>query len=339
MIAFDFTAFCDKRGIEYITKGVNVKSSDQANVNCPFCRDEGNPDPSFHLGIHSEKGYFSCWRNRRHRGKTLHRLLMKLVNISYTEACDILGEKDSWIPEGAFDELAANPEGIFSDTSIEQASATLAWPEEFNEFKGFRSTRRFINYLESRGYHPSHIQELIGRYNFHYAISGRWQERLVLPIYLDYRLVSWTTRSIQKNASLRYLSLSQDHGALMSIKDTVFNFDELIDTGGDVLFVTEGPFDAMKVDFYGASMGLRATCLFSKALREPQAILISELAQEYKKIVVLLDREEVDTTLLTVSKLSFLPRPVEVGSLPFNVKDPGELTPSGVYELGRYNYT
>lgn len=333
MIPFDFVAFCNKRGIEYITSGVNKKASDACNINCPFCSDENNPDPSFHLGVHESKPYWSCWRNRRHRGKTLHRLVMRLVNVSRREAADILGEKDNWLQEGAFDALAENPEAIFSNSGIEQVSKSLELPPEIKEIKGFRSTRQFNRYLESRGYHSNHIDELIARYQFHYSLDGMWSGRLILPIYLDYRLIGWTGRSILKNANLRYMSLSEKHGALMSIKDTVFNFDELLDTGGDTLCITEGPFDAIKVDFYGAELGLRATCLFSKALRDPQVLLLSELAAEYKRILILLDSEEVDTSMITAAKLDFLRCPVEIGTLPRNVKDPGDLSPHSVYSL------
>jgi len=333
MLKFNVENFLDKRGIQYVTHGVNVKKN-EVNISCPFCNSEGNPDPSYHLGIQVETGYWSCWRNRRHRGRSLHRVFMKLLRTSYDEVCKILGEQSTWLQEGTFDRLAANPTAIFEQNFIsEQFTKVLDWPEEFKQFKGFSSSKKFLTYLEGRGYHKKHLDELIDRYNFNYCITGRWQDRLLLPIKLDHRLVSWTSRSIQKDASLRYMSLSEKDGALMSIKDTIFNFDELADSGGRVLFVCEGPFDAMKVDFYGADLGGRATCLFSKNLRESQAILLEELIRSagFKKVVVLLDTEEVDTAMLVQSQLSFIRAKIDIGT--YDAKDPGDLKSSQVYKL------
>jgi hypothetical protein len=333
MLKFDAENFLAKRGIEYITHGVNVKKN-EINISCPFCNSEGNPDPSYHLGIQRETGYWSCWRNRRHRGRSLHRVFMKLLRISYDEVCKILGEQTSWLQEGAFDKLAANPYAMFEQNYIEeQLTKGLDWPEDFKQFKGYSSSKRFLDYLISRGYHKNHIDELIDRYSFHYCISGRWQDRVLLPIKIDYRLVTWTSRSILKNTSLRYMSLSEKDGALMSIKDTVFNFDELSDSEGSVLFICEGPFDAIKVDFYGADLGGRATCLFSKNLRESQAILINEIVRSagFNRVVVLLDTAEVDTAMLVQSQLSFIRVPIDIGT--YDAKDPGDLTSSQVYKL------
>jgi len=97
-IKFDIKAFYDKRSVDYITKGVNVKKN-EINISCPFCNSEGNPDPSYHLGVDPKTGFWSCWRSRKHHGKRLHRLIMKVGQVSYQEACTILGEFDAYLQE------------------------------------------------------------------------------------------------------------------------------------------------------------------------------------------------------------------------------------------------
>jgi len=167
----------------------------------------------------------------------------------------------------------------------------------------------------------------------HFCISGKWQNRIILPITLDYELVTWTGRDIARESNLRYRSLSEDEGASISIKDTVFNYDKLIAAHGNILFVTEGPFDATKIDFYAKSMNCRATCLFSKALRDSQSILLSELAENFKRLVFLLDTTETDTSMLMASSVAYLRDKVDVAEVPSPFSDPGEMTPSSIYKL------
>jgi len=177
------------------------------------------------------------------------------------------------------------------------------------------------------------LRDFIAAYDVLFCISGKWQNRLILPIKLDYNLVTWTGRDIAKQSNLRYRSLSEDEGATISIKDTVFNYDKLIETKGNVLFVTEGPFDATKVDFYAKDMDCRATCLFSKALRESQSILLSELSDNFEKIVFLLDSTETDTSMLMASSIAYLGKKVDTAEVPYPFFDPGEMTPSSIYKL------
>lgn len=332
---FDIEEFYLRRGIDYITKGTNVKKG-EINISCPFCNDSSNPDPSYHLGVAHETGYWSCWRNRKHRGKRLHRLIMKVARVSYSEACDILGQKVDWIKEGSFSIFAEefDSNDLFSDTVEEQEEQTLEMPKEFLAFKGYRSQQPFEQYLiKGRGFHRNHVQEVLQEYNFHYCIEGKWNYRLILPITLEGELLTWTGRSLAKDATLRYRSLSEKEGALASIKDLVFHYDKLIETGGRILFITEGPFDAMKVDFYAKDQDCRATALFSKALRQPQAYLLAELANVFDTLVILLDAEELESSLISDGILSFLGDQVVIGELPEGYHDPGELTSSAVYKL------
>lgn len=337
---FDIEEFYLRRNIDFITKGTNVKK-DEVNISCPFCNASSNPDPSYHLGVDRKTGYWSCWRNRKHKGKRLHRLIMTVARVSYAEACDILGQKVDWIKEGSFSIFSEDfdSKDLFSDDTEQEEVQVLKMPPEFMPFNGFRSQIPFTNYLmHDRGFHRRHISEVLKEYDFHCCTTGRWSGRLILPIRLEGDLLTWTGRAIEKNATLRYRSLSEKEGAIASIKDLVFNYDTLIQTGGRLLFITEGPFDAMKLDFYAKDQDCRATALFSKALRTPQSYLLAELANVFDKLVILLDAEELESSLISESILSFLPGQVIMGELPHGFHDPGELTSSAIYKLvDRYN--
>lgn len=322
---FDIKKFYEQHHIEYITHGTNCKRG-EINISCVFCNSEGNPDPSYHLGVDPRTGYWSCWRNRkRHRGRRLHRLIMKLARCTYQRACEILGDKVVWVEEGSFESFIGNPDTFFDKKASKTAPKSLEWPKEFVKFQGFRSGKRFENYLLSRGFRQNHLKSLTDQYQIHYCISGNYSDRLIIPVHLDYQLISWTSRTIKTNTTLRYLSLSEKDGALKSIKSLIFNFDSLVESGGNVLFVVEGPFDAIKMDFFGQNYGARATCLFSKTATPDQIDLLSELSMVFDLVVVLLDAAEAADIMDLGSSLAFLDDRVVQGELPRGFSDPGEL--------------
>lgn len=338
MRKFDVEKFLNAYKIPYITKGVNVKRGEW-NVSCPFCNETSTPDPSFHLGIQLDTGKWSCWRNRRrHKGSTLHRLLMKLAHISYGEVCRLLNDGQVWLGEGSFEALASDPAAIFGASVNVIEPEVLDLPDNFQQFDPFYpSSRLFFAYLEHRGF--ENVQELAELYGLRYCISdfdgGKWQNRVILPIFIDYTLQTWTGRSILREPRLRYNTLSTKSGALIPITDAIFNFDGLLAEGSkkETLFLCEGPFDALKFDFYARNAGGRATCLFGLNMGQAQLGLISELSQIFGKLVVLLDTAEVNTSMSIRSQLSFLPIKVVEGSLPVGVKDPGDLTELQVLQL------
>lgn len=328
---FDFMRFCEDHRIPYVTHGVNKKVSDDCNISCPFCNATADPDPSHHLGVDSQRQVYSCWRNpRRHRGRTLHRLIMALLRCSYPRAREILGEQPLWLQSEQFELLANNPDKFFSEKTPE--SDTLKFPKEFQMFQGTRHAEHmFKNYLSQRNFRE--VDQLTEKYALRWVLSGQYQKRIIIPFYQNFRLVGWTARSIYSKTSTRYLTLAEHEGALINVKKMVFNWDQLITQPTDVVVVCEGPFDAMKVDFYGQPLGVRATCLFSQTATMEQVAYVAALADLYQKIIILLD----DTaTLLAESLADQLPGlPVEVKTLPVGIHDPGELSMGKLWSLSR----
>lgn len=326
-MSFDVIRFLDEHKIPYITRGVNVKRN-EINICCPFCAQTSSPDPSFHLGIDPDRMWFSCWRNRKyHRGRSLHRLIMALLSCHYNQACEILGQQPIWVDAAKFDQLT------FDETPA-TPPVPLDYPSEFRPLDHGQWCQRFVRYLiEDRGFPPDSPYRVAQRYRLQAAIGGVYKDRLIIPNTINGRLVNWTARSVYPQAELRYLTLSDFQGALVNIKQCVFNSDDL-QRGGSVLLVVEGPFDAIKVDFYGARYGVRATCLFNKKATLTQLGYLGELANVFTKIVPMFDRgEEIDQRDL-LDQLSWLPSE-SLGEwfCPKHVKDPGELLPEDVRSL------
>ncbi len=327
-VTFDFKRFCDQNRIEYITKGVNVKRN-EINISCPFCADDGNPDPSYHLGVNPKSLSFSCWRNQqRHRGRRLHRLLMRLARINYDEACRLLGtvviisDLEDW---RAMSAKLRKHESLFGGDDGLDLPSELDMPSEFRDFKGSKAELPFSRYLNSRGFPQRHVHKLAECYDLKYVKSGQWSNRIIVPLYLNYELVGWTSRSIDKRSELRYLTLSEDDGALVNIKTMLYQYDDLLDSGGDVLFIVEGPFDVLKLDYFARQFNCRATCIFGKAAKPPQMYLLNSLCKIFHKVVILLDPNEVGNRLEMVRELSVFGDRIMQKDVSKWADDPGDL--------------
>ena len=252
---------------------------------------------------------------------------MTLLSCSYYKACEFLGHQPIWIDGDKFDALT------FDEVPIIQPSV-LEYPSEFRVLDHLNWSHRFIQYLvNDRTFNKENVFRVVKQYQLKAALSGYYKGRIIIPNTLGGRVVNWTARSVYQGVEPRYLSLSASQGALTSIKQCVFNVDKL-QKGGNILLVVEGPFDAIKCDFYGAKFGIRATCLFNKKATLTQLGYLGELSNVFNKIVPLFDRgEEIDQRDL-LDQLSWLPaEALGEHSCPSHVKDPGELTPEDVNAL------
>lgn len=161
MRVFDWRPFLEEHAIPYITRGPNV-SRGETNIRCPFC---GSADPSFHMGLNPETGWWSCWRNRTaHSGKSPVRLIMKLLSVSFHQAREIAGLGDDYVDPEGFDAMAARilnrlgnngqkapvAERRFLEldpgflTIKDSGRTRLHWNYLYNE-RGFNTTRRGID--------------------------------------------------------------------------------------------------------------------------------------------------------------------------------------------------
>lgn len=328
---FNFIQFCEEHRIPYITHGVNKKVADDCNISCPFCNQSADPDPSMHCGVNSVQGVFSCWRNpRKHKGRTLHRLIMALLRCSYFDACELLGQEIIWLKEGSFEQLSDDPHAFFEKSN--EAITSFEFPDEFRTFQfKHHAEKPFVEYLAGRGFPMGSIPRLTAQYGLKWAIAGRYKHRVIIPIGLNQQWVSWTGRSIHSSTPTRYLTLSESEGAKVNIKKMIFNWDTLINEPATFVVVCEGPFDAIAVDFYGQRYGVRSTCLFSQMATMEQLAYIASLTDLYQAVIILLD----DTaTMLAESLKDQLPGlPVWVKTLPDGFHDPGELSHAQVWKL------
>ena len=318
-MVFNFRQFFDSNQIPYITHGPNVAHGN-LNLRCPFC---GPDDPSHHMGINPKTGDWGCWRNPDHRGKKPFRLIKALTNLPSLRVQEIIGEPSIDVDT----DLKSVIDKLRPGTSKEVRKAPLSMPNEFKPITLSASARRFISYLNVRGYENVYLTHLRELYDIRYAYLGDYYDRIIFPIRLNGALVNWSARTIHSNGEPRYKQLPREDTSHVS-SDLIWNFDDLQANKGQVLFITEGPFDALKIDLFGSGR-IRATCVFGSNVSEAQRDLITMIAPNFQRITVLMDTSNL--TLRAMSVLANLDP--KVGVLPYGRKDPGELNPSEVQNL------
>lgn len=324
MRVFDWPDLLKREGIHFIEKGPNVKRG-EINIRCPFC---GSADPSYHMGLNLGTGWWSCWRNRvAHSGKSPVRLIMRLLGIPYWLARKTAGLGEDYVDPEGFDATAARLLGRETST---------ARPEELRrEFLQHDrhallitdriATRRAWNYLYERGFEERHIGRLVDDYDLRTARDGDYAGRIIMPYYLDGKLVAWTARAIG-TSNIRYKDLDRE-SCLVPPKETLYNHDCVI-KGGRVLVIQEGPFDALKIDFFGRAFGVRSVALSTNSVSDEQAAMLSAADDQFERKLVMMDNATslgfVDSMRLK-QQLGFMHN-IKAVKVPYGQKDGGALT-------------
>lgn len=317
----------EQYNVRYVTDGPNTAKGN-INVHCPWC---GDGDPSEHLGIRVDnsgqyQGVYGCWRSAGHRGKNPIRLIAKLLGITYQRASELVSTSAPNLSD--FDKSIAKLIGKDGENLATKTVQKLDFPKGFNALVINYFTVGHIKYLKRRGFPKKDLPKLIKRYEIMYTLMGPYKNRIIFPVRMNKKLVGWQGRDVTGSADIRYKALSHktirddEPLAPMNIKDTIYNYDNL--TGGKTLYIVEGPFDCLKIDFYGYKTGCHATALFSNAATAEQLYLLNQVVQLYSQVFVLLDEKELAQSMRLVQKIQH-PK-VKRATLGFDVEDPGDLS-------------
>jgi hypothetical protein len=318
-VALDWKRLLTGQGIPFQDAGPH-----NINTACPFC---GAVDVSGHYLAISLRGRgWRCFRNpRQHRGRSYVRLLTALLRCTQEHARELLGETATPLPEpDHFAEQWRSQLGL----SVPSRLTTLEFPAEFTSMASpSRFGLAFWYYLYNRGFSTAQADWAVASYNLHYATTGQYTYRLIIPVYsAQGKLMTWTGRSIRRDTPIRYLSLGTDD-ALAPPGDLLLGLPLLWKaTSTRCLVICEGPFDAIAVTVLGHQHGIWGTCLFGVNVSEAQANLLAELERRFDQMTLLVDP---DARLRTLSLRERLPQRCGVSHLPFDLKDPGELLQKG----------
>lgn len=324
MARLDWFSFLRQHGIPYTTTGPNA-SAGRVNVKCPFCSD----DPSEHMGISIGGHGWSCWRNASHRGRSAPKLIDALIKCGMAEATRLAGG-DVALPEDQ--DLGSELRSRLGEQQIRKPKlVSLNLPHEFKPLdNGSRFADQFLEYLSWRGYKKTQLKWLVKTYDLHYATSGKFAYRVIIPIYDRWgKLLTWTGRSILPDEELRYLTLKREQ-QICAPKETLLGLPLLWSCPNPkVLLVCEGPFDAFWVTAFGRSLGVYGTCLFGLTMSSPQAELLLDLRRRFPRQALLLD----SAARFQAFRMANSGVRMDVVRLDEDVKDPATLTPNALLEL------
>jgi hypothetical protein len=250
---FDMERLCEENSIPTAPVGNKHARQGWVNVHCPFCA--GCED--YHLGYNKNKGYFYCWRCG-----------WKPVRAALAAVLEVDGRKVEKIAEEY--KLRAP---LWHDKTEQVYTKTLHLPKGTGPLQ-----KAHARYLEQRGYDPAEIERVWGIYGIGaMAVPAALRWRILIPIYLEKRLVSYTCRALAETRKDKYRACPQEL-EVFHHKDTLYGLD-LVNSKN--LVVVEGPTDVWRI-------GPGAVATFGTQVSYMQRLLMSR----FKRVYVLYDADE-----------------------------------------------
>jgi DNA primase len=125
---------------------------------------------------------------------------------------------------------------------LKRASDVVIDPEKEKNYKklGVGLTNPYKKYLEGRGLDWRFVSRMFKLRCINYA--HKYRSRIIIPVIQNDVEVSWVSRSILDDPSVRYVNCPKAD-EVISLKETLFNMDNTANT----VLVTEGAFDVMAV--------------------------------------------------------------------------------------------
>ncbi len=271
-------------------RGVVVESRKHGwlNVRCPFCSDTAT-----HGGFNTAGGgYYNCWRCGAHR---LEEVFSALFGLSMEDAGEL---------------VRSNPGRLSITAVLNRREIEVTKPERI-KMPGGELQREHYRYLNNRRFDPDRI---VDRYQIKgTGFAGRWKFRIMIPIYMDGRLVSYQGRDITNRQKARYLTASDDE-SIISPLDLLYNLDRCLDRR---VVLVEGVTDVWR-------LGDGVTATFGTSMTEAK---LATLAERFSEILFLFDPEEQadDRAMSSAQRLSALGASVEIIDLEMD-HDPGDMS-------------
>jgi hypothetical protein len=225
--------------------------SNWVNVPCPYCG-----GASHHLGFNVVDDFCTCFKCGGHN---LRMTLTKLLNVPANTLSLIL-----------------EPFQI-KNVILSRLNRKQKLNKDRIELPNFPLSKTEKNYLLDRHFNPN---DLIQRYNIQGGgWAGDFKNRIIIPIYLGGKLITWTSRTIIADREPRYKNL-ENHLSVIDPKKIFFNLDNCY---GKSVALLEGPFDVLR-------FGDNGICGFGISLTKTQILYLSE---RFTTIYILFDSQRI----------------------------------------------
>jgi DNA primase len=257
-------------------------TSDHVAIKCPFCFGAQHHEMYCYVSINPEiKGWkcFSC-------GKSGHwfKLVAKLT--SYDEAQQLFGDEGPNL-----DVIRKREKPILEEIELPTKSM---WVEAAE------------SYLHGRGV----TSELVHDFGLYYCGHGHFTYRIIVPILLGGKCVSFQARSILSDVKRKYLNPKGN-----PLSRILYNYDRC-EREQEVVLV-EGVFDVFNLE----KNGIPSMATFGKSISEDQINLIID--SSIKSVILMQDPDTVDKIEGTWERLN---RKIKTRIIPLRDKDPAEIS-------------
>jgi len=316
----DWLRFLDRNRIDYVIGPAQNVRHNHIGINCPRCGD----DTKHHFSIDLESGKIKgCWRDSNHWMDPLE-LVAELTHTSQGEARRLLSEGGQIMVEDCSPKALMEELELLDDSKRGEPDQLpeLEWPPEFYHFNAQRRALPYYEYLSARGFsNPEAVAEC---YGLRWCADGEWGPRIAFPLYEELRMVGWTARAITKRAKAKYKTHPIGKGVRRLLWDPAGRDDWL-------LVVCEGPFDALKIDWFAAERPVRAVAIMGLQVGAAKIGALVRAATGAREVVLLLDSDAEAQALELQGALG--PLRARIVALPRGVKDPGDLSRVAVERL------
>lgn len=295
--SFDLRGYLEDRGIRYWTEGDNV-GADWIGIKCRYCNDHAN-----HLGFNVRTMQMSCFKC----GQTgdILTFIMDQEGLEFSDALHVL---EAFQRPG----VRQKPER----KKVERQDYTVL-PKEHVPLISSDLPRVVHGYLRRRRLPTS----LVDEWRLGYCAYGREAFRIIAPVYLDGRLVSWVGVDATGEARVKYKDCPQERAIIMN-KHLVYGADEAFQERQ--LIIVEGVVDKWR-------MGRAAVSLFGKKATREQLALLARKVPKGRQVKVLLDADAYAEGERLANNLAALFDRVRLILL--DEGDPAELSDQGVREV------
>jgi len=266
------------------------------NTHCPFCEGSRN----FHLGYNSSRGYFYCWRCG---WKPVRLSLATLLNVSEIAAGVLARQYRATT-------VTREPESV----PIVASDIPTYMP------KGNRQISQQLGvFLRRRGFDPKRLIADWGLLGTDHRAERGWTWRILIPIYFDRLLVSYTSRAIGNDVQPKYRTCPRRLETIHH-KHVLYGLDKVV---GDTVAVVEGPMDVWR-------LGFGAVATFGTQVTPPQRVLL----RRFKRIFIVFDGDSAGQVAgeKLAWQMSGFGLDVQQITLPPD-EDPGSLSPDSVSTL------
>lgn len=282
---FDIYTFLRDHGINFRDEGSKHCQHGWVQIPCPFCT--GNI--GWHLGYNLNKDYWNCWRCG---WKTSENVIKAITGLSRDKIKNI---------RGSYRVRSKNP--VQAKIAVRKVGK-VKLPSGISDL-----SPNHRKYLKERGFNPKELANIWGLKGT--GPVGPYKFRVIAPIYLRGKLISYQGRDITGKSDLKYKACGQDR-ELMDHKDSLYGFDLV---PGDGVVVVEGITDAWR-------LGPGAVATFGIEFKNSQINLL----RNFKEVFILFDidpqaKKQAEKLAAVLSAFN-----IQVEVLELDSGDPAELS-------------